>query len=306
MRKNKKTYFLLLLKLINILLIFLGIIYINYLNENKTMIAICMIAKQENNYIKEFVDYYKKLKINKIFLYDNNDINGEYFEDILSNYIKYNFVEIIDYRGKYKPQFQAFNECYVKNEYFNWIAFYDADEYLYIQNYTNINKFLSLSQFKNCSSILINWKYYGDNDKLYYEQRPLQQRFTKPFYFNNNNNKNKYLYAAGKTIARSGLNLTWAHLPHYLENKPICRPNGEILENYFSPPQYSNAYIKHYATKSTEEFIGRIIRGAVLTKDTSKKYILDRIKNYYFLINKFNNEKKNFFEKKLNITLNLN
>lgn len=268
------------------------------------MIAICMIAKQENNYIKEFVDYYKKLKINKIFLYDNNDINGEHFEDILSNYIKFNFVEIIDYRGKYKPQFQAFNDCYVKNDYFNWIAFYDADEYLYIQNYSNINKFLSLSQFKNCSSILINWKYYGDNDKLYYEQRPLQQRFTKPFYFNNYNNKNKYLYAAGKTIARSGLNLTWAHLPHYLENKPICRPNGEILENYFSPPQYSNAYIKHYATKSTEEFIGRIIRGAVLTKDTSKKYILDRIKNYYFLFNKFNNEKKNFFEKKLNITLN--
>ncbi len=165
-------------------------IYISYLNKNRIMIAICIIAKQENRYIKEFVDYYRKLKINKIFLYDNNDINGEYFEDILSNYIKSNFVEIIDYRGKYKPQFQAFNDCYVKNEYFNWIAFYDADEYLYIQNYSNINKFLSLSQFKNCSSILINWKYYGDNDKLYYEQKPLQQRFTKPFYFNNHNNKN--------------------------------------------------------------------------------------------------------------------
>jgi len=304
MRKNKKTYFFLLCKLINIILIVFIMIYISYLNKNRIMIAICIIAKQENRYIKEFVDYYRKLKINKIFLYDNNDINGEYFEDILSNYIKSNFVEIIDYRGKYKPQFQAFNDCYVKNEYFNWIAFYDADEYLYIQNYSNINKFLSLSQFKNCSSILINWKYYGDNDKLYYEQKPLQQRFTKPFYFNNHNNKNKYLFAAGKTIVRSGLNLTWAHLPHYLENKPICRPNGEILENYFSPPQYSNAYIKHYATKSTEEFIERIIRGAVLTKDTSQKYILDRIKNYYFLFNTFNNEKKILFEKKLNITLN--
>jgi DNA gyrase/topoisomerase IV subunit B len=35
--------------------------------------------------IEEFVYYYKNLNINKIFLYDNNDINGEHFEGILSN-----------------------------------------------------------------------------------------------------------------------------------------------------------------------------------------------------------------------------
>ena len=287
-----------------ILLFLLIMFYFNFLDKNETMTAICVIAKQENRYIKEFVNYYRKLKITKIFLYDNNDLNGEHFEDILSKYIKFNFIEIVNYRGKYKPQSEAYNHCYFNNNNnYNWIAFYDADEYLYINNFTNINKFLSLSRFKNCSSILINWKYYGDNDNIYYEPKPLQQRFTNPFYFNNYNNKNKYFYAAGKTFAKAGLNLSWAHLPHYLKNKPICRPNGEVLEKYFSPPQYSYAYIKHYATKSTEEFIDRTIRGAVLTKDTSKKFILDRIKNYYFLFNKFNNEKKNLFEKKLNISL---
>jgi hypothetical protein len=285
MNKNlyyKKTnIFYKLIKLI----ILLVMIYFNFFikNKNKTMTVICVIAKQENRYIKEFVNYYRKLKITKIFLYDNNDLNGEYFEDILSKYIKFNFIEIVNYRGKYKPQMQAYEDCYIKNnKNYNWIAFYDADEYLYINNFSNINKFLSLSQFKNCSSILINWKNYGDNDKIYYEPKPLQKRFTKPFYFNNYTKKNKYFYAAGKTIARAGLNLSWAHLPHYLNNKPICRPNGQILRDYFSKPQYSKAYIKHYATKSTEEFIERTIRGAVLTKDTSRKFIIDRIKNYKF------------------------
>ena len=75
----------------------------NFFNETKTVTAICLFAKQENRYIKEFINYYKKLKINKIFLYDNNDLNGEYFEDILSKYINNNFVEIVNYRGKYKP-----------------------------------------------------------------------------------------------------------------------------------------------------------------------------------------------------------
>ena len=123
--------------------------------------------------------------INKIFLYDNNDLNTENYEDILSIEIKNKFVKIINYRGLYKPQKKAYNDCYINNnKFFKWIAFYDADEFLYIINYTNINKFLSIPKFENCSSILINWKYYGDNNYLYYENNTVQKRFTKPFYFN--------------------------------------------------------------------------------------------------------------------------
>ena len=278
-------------------------IEINFPDEKNIKTAICLISKQENRYIKEFVEYYKKLNINKIFLYDNNDINGEHFEGILSNFTKLNFVEIINYRGKHKPQFQAYNHCYItNNKNFNWIAFLDTDEFLYIRLYSDINKFLSLSKFKRCSSILINWKYYGDNGNLYYEPRPLQERFTKPFYFNIKHNINQYLYSAGKTIVRSGLNLSWEHFPHYLKNGPICRPNGNILKNYLSRPQYYNAYIKHFATKSTEEFIERVIRGTVNSNQTSE-YLMFKIKDYYFLFNKFNKEKKFMFEKKFNISL---
>ena len=302
---NIKNYFFLFLKIINILLILIGMIGMNYPDENNinTKTAICLISKQENRYIKEFVEYYKKLKINKIFLYDNNDINGEHFEGILSNFIKLNFVEIVNYRGKYKPQLQAYNHCYINNnQNFDWIAFLDADEYLYIRLYTDINKFLSLSKFAKCSSRLINWKYYGDNDNLYYDPRPLQERFTKPFYFKIKHNMERYLYSAGKTIVRTGLNLTWEHFPHYLKNKPICRPNGRILKDYLSRPQYYTAYIKHFATKSTEEFIERVIKGTVYSNQTSE-YINFRIKQYYFLFNKFNKEKKFMFEKKFNVTL---
>ena len=254
------------------------------------------------------MDYYNHLGINKIFLYDNNDIDGENFKDILFIYIKNKFVKLINYRGLYKPQKKAYNDCYVHyNKYYKWIAFYDVDEFLYIINYTNINQFLSLPKFKNCSNILFNWKNYGDNNHLYYENSSVQKRFTKPFYFTKKNiNKNRDLYIAAKIIARSGLNLTWAHFPHYLKNKPICRPDGTILKKYNSTPQYSNAFIKHYATKSTEEFIKRIIRGTVNSKIKYIEYLKYRIKRYYFLINKFNFKKKNFFEKRLNITITYN
>ena len=194
-------------------------------------ILLCTVAKEENRYIKEFVNHYKKMKIKKIIIYDNNDIKGENFQDILKEDIQINFVEIINYRGIERPQKKALNECYKKNnKNFNWIAFFDVDEFLYIVNYTNINDFLVLPKFKKCQSILINWKYYGDNNKLHYEPKPLIERFTKPFYFTNKNKPKHYFYAA-KTIVRGGLNIKWGLLPHYIKNTINCKADGKIVNN---------------------------------------------------------------------------
>ena len=122
-------------------------------------ILLCTIAKEENKYIKEFVEHYQKLKVNKIIIYDNNDIDSENFTDILKNEISNNFVKIINYRGFEQPQIIALNNCYEKNnKRYDWIAFYDVDEFLHIINYTDLNKFMSLPRFKKCQSILINWK----------------------------------------------------------------------------------------------------------------------------------------------------
>ena len=220
----------------------------------------------------------------------------------MKNEIQTKFVKIINYRGIECPQEKALNDCYKRfNSYYDWIAFYDVDEFLYIINYTNINTYLSLNMFKNCQCIIINWKYYGDNNNLYYKNNSLNERFSIPFYFNEKNlNKSlEYYFSAGKSIVRGGLNLIWEHLPHYFNNTKNCRPNGKILREYLSPPQYSDAYIKHYITKSTEEFIGRLKRGDVLLK-SDENYIKKRIENYYFLFNKKTNEKWNLFKKAFN------
>ena len=205
-------------------------------------------------------------------------------------------MKIINYRGFEHAQKEALNDCYKRfNKEYHWIAFFDVDEFLQIINFTNINDFMALPRFKNCESILITWKYYGDNNKLYYEPKPLYERFTKPFYFNESIKPNIFLYSAAKTIVKGGLNITWALLPHFLKNTINCRPNGNILSNYFSPPQYSTAYLIHYATKSTEEFAERCNRG----NSNSKINITSRILKYYFLFNNKTKQKLEIFRKKL-------
>ena len=102
--------------------------------------CLCVIGKNENLYVKEFVTYYKNLGYNHIYIYDNNDVNGERFEDVLDDEIKSNFVTIKHYRGKNAlhiqrgPQCMAFRHCYDshRREY-DWLSFFDFDEFLEVR-----------------------------------------------------------------------------------------------------------------------------------------------------------------------------
>ena len=63
-------------------------------------VALCVIGRLENLYAREYVEYYKKLGMDKIFIYDNNHKGEEHFEDVLQDYVDEGFVKIIDYRDK--------------------------------------------------------------------------------------------------------------------------------------------------------------------------------------------------------------
>ena len=60
----------------------------SYSLEKNKGILLSTIAKNENLYIREFVEYYRKLNFTKIIIFDNNDINGETFDYIINDYIK--------------------------------------------------------------------------------------------------------------------------------------------------------------------------------------------------------------------------
>ena len=94
-------------------------IFSYHLSICRTKVCLWIIGKKENLYANEYINHYKNLGYKHIYLYDNNDINDERFEDVLKREIKKNFVSIINYRGfrglQNHPQFNAYYDCYEKN-----------------------------------------------------------------------------------------------------------------------------------------------------------------------------------------------
>ena len=96
--------------------------------------CVCAIAKNENNYIREWVEHYHNIGFSSIYLFDNNETNGENLEDPIKDYIKSGFV-IVDkkYRGINDRlcQIEAYTYFYTENKNkFDWCLFVDIDEFL--------------------------------------------------------------------------------------------------------------------------------------------------------------------------------
>ena len=268
----------------------------NYPIKLNKGLCLCTLGKKENLYAKEFIEYYKLLGFDKIIIFDNNDVNDENFENVLKYYIKTKFVEIIDIRGIMSVQIPVFNFCYQKyNKIFDWIAFFDFDEFLYINDFNNIKNYIYHKRFEKCQTILFNWFFYDDNDLEYYDERKILDRF----------NRSKLKSSKVKSMIRGGIKdliIPSSHISGININY-FCDPYGmRVFPNTFYYMTFKNKYkifIKHFYTKTVEEFCNKINKGDV----QFHKYNINSKLNYFFLINNITINKIKILEKCLGLEL---
>ena len=271
-------------------------------------VCICTLGKNENKYITEFVEHYKNYGVDKIYLYDNNDIDGERFENVIGKYIFEKFVEIIDWRGVKgtSTYFGIMDSCYqMHHNQYDWLIFYELDEFLFLKYYQNIKTFLIKRKFDDCESIQLNWVHMSDNNHIFYENKPLHERFTE-----NGKNivKNKYnKICFVKTIVRGHLeniNITQNHI--LSEKLKACNGFGrksKVDKILSLNPDYEINFIRHYYTKSVQEFIEKINRGDLLRGNTKK--VIEWAIEKFFYINEITPLKINYIQNYLGNQYNL-
>ena len=273
-------------------------------------VLLCCIGKMENQYIREFVEYYKDLGFDNICLYDNNDPDGEHFEDVIKDYIDSGFVILKDVRGKKLAQMPSYSECYkeYKNQY-DWIAFFDIDEFLYINDnrITNIKQFLSKDIYndRGINCIRVCWKQYDDSDILKTNGNYSIKKFKSYLPITNKNAvQTKPII---KTVLHD-LTFTSAHGPVNDKNVVCVNTAGELCANAINIKNvtWENACLNHYRFKTIEEFVlNKMVRLWPTHHMNGGKTGLNL--NMFFQFNKKTKEKIRYAEeliKKYNINRN--
>lgn len=278
---------------------------------NEITTLICCIGKNENRYVRNYVEWYKNLGVTHICIYDNNDIDGERFEDVIGDYVNDGYVEIIDYRGLKVCQFQAYTECYHnnKNDY-DWILFIDCgDEYLKLNRCNTIGEYLSMPQFINYDLIHVNLMTIGDNDSIEVNDRPLWERFPNPIPFDTNIAYNFPENCHVSSIVRGGLeDIKWegngySHTPSP-NNLRCCNNVGFTCDGNspFANVDYQLAEFRHYTTKTAKEYCEKMRRGFPDQMWDGGR-VQNLIETRFFRANKVTKEKIDIFKKELGIDM---
>ena len=185
-------------------------------------VAVCVIARMEGKYIKEFIQDYKNLGFSNIIFCDNDhDGDDEDIVSIIKDYIDDGFVIYEDCRNLVNSQVKVYTKMYKKyGNDFDWLLMIDADEFLTFTKDKNVSEFLSKFP-SDCEVVVANWAQYGDNGHIYADySKPLKERFTEA----RPNARSQYDFVDDchiKSFVRGGLPyVVWYSNPH-IHTKPV-------------------------------------------------------------------------------------
>ena len=138
------------------------------------MISICLLTKNENRYLREWVQHHISIGIDHFYIYDNNDVASaerevlKYFDSNL-----FTFVHWTSFCNH--MQIEAYNDCLTRFGSENdWIAFVDTDEFI---NCEDIHE--SLGKYKQYDFVRIPWVTHNANGKVYSTDQDVRERFSR-------------------------------------------------------------------------------------------------------------------------------
>ena len=259
-------------------------------------VSLCAIARNENNYIREWVEHYRNIGFDYIFIFDNNDANGERITDVTDEFGDFVTVDT-RYRGKTDRmhQTEAYTEFYNNNKHkYAWICFFDIDEFIILEKHDNIKDFLKQEKFKNADGVRVCWKIYTDSGIITVtDGNYSKERFTEYTEFNSKQ---------CKTIVRGGLqyvNTIGVHGTRQLRNPVNTRGercangNGIGLEMIGNEKCWEGAWLNHYRFRTIQEFIDLKMKNWHQKNIKSKWITFDA----FFRVNEKTQEKLDYIKK---------
>lgn len=210
-------------------------------------VALVCIAKNEDYYLDEWLEYNHKLGFDRIIMYENNWRCS----------LEKDYLTKIPFDGDVM-QLPAYNDFVKKNKEFDWVAFIDCDEFITLLKHNNIKDFIE--DYKNPNGISLNWFLFGSGGQYNRETNSLLKQFK---------HRNSIVDKHIKVIMNLKSKFKMV-LPHN-SNLTVVDTNKKIIKGAFNVDGPTDvAYINHYHSKTFEDYKIRCERGRADCKLVAK------------------------------------
>ncbi|MDE6336126.1 MAG: glycosyltransferase family 92 protein [Muribaculaceae bacterium] len=226
----------------------------NNVTQPTQYLTVCAIAKDEGPYFKEWIEWHRKMGVDKFYIYDNESTDAT--RAILAPYIDAGIVEYHYFPG-YRKQLAAYDDCISRHRFDSrWIAFIDLDEFIVPVKDTNVIDFLK--RFEDRPVVEINWLVYGSGGAVKKEPGGMMERFKK------HSKPDHILNRHVKSIVdpRRVFCMIGCHEAARISGKGADSHGNTITQSFRDRvPQQDVIRINHYAVRSFEEFLEKQNRG---------------------------------------------
>jgi len=254
--------------------------------------CIICIAKNEHNYIDEWINWHLNLGFDNIIICDNDWKDNQYISKdervIVKDYSKYINLQPIAYTQEYN----------INKDNYDWIAFIDCDEFIILEDkYKTIKDFISDDIFKDADIIRLHWKIFCGGKELDVKDNDysVMNRF-KERYPMEHEKWSKSIIKTSSVILKEGEKIVHSGYFYNKELKAVNTLGEKCLNEWCTAdeiPIYKNAWINHYPTKTIGEFIKqKYFRGGANLNNNRYRTL-----DYFFMYNPYDKELEEYGKK---------
>lgn len=258
--------------------------------------AIITVTQGDFEYIDEWIQYHHNIGYELILIGYNGNV------DNMNKLPKYDYVRYIDFSFDFNNDLHAefnrknkgfsaiegfkpkcdlafMNRClcilldYVKFFYkdFQYVSPIDTDEFITIDGYDNINDFLYDNYNNEYPSMQFLERIMDDNDLIYYEKKPVTERFTRI------SPKLQMSWWSSKFYNYKSI-INAYHKDVKNDTKILSSPHNLSLSEMheFDSSKY---FIRHFYTKSLEEYLMKF--KSSIDNDYSTRFNSRMLYNYF-------------------------
>ena len=235
--------------------------------------CIFTVIKDEQEYLEEFIIYHLNLGVNHIFIFE--DVNSTSHKNICNKYldrVTLNSIKMFSF-DEYKrndihnnwDDYRQNAYCregldWIKNNFnYDWVFCIDCDEYITLEDETKTLPEV-LNMYSDYGAIILSWQNYNANGyikKPNYKCRGLVNTYTQKC----SKSINDAQWKSTKIVFKFE-----RFKKNYYLGSHMCSDLCKWIKSDFSrdhnKPIYKYIYIRHYITKSWEEYVWKLkIRG---------------------------------------------